>query len=174
MTPTSSKTVTESREGGFTLIEVLIVVMIIAILIAIAVPTFLGARGRAEDRAAQADVRTAYSAARTAFTDNQSYAKLGSGSALTAGMAAIEPSITWTTGSSSGKRSVSIAASTSTHGPAGILGLAELSGTNKCFELFDDPDSATAPQYAFATPSSATACTAPTAPLTSPSGTWGA
>ena len=164
---------TESSEEGFTLIEVLVVVMIIAILIAIAVPTFLGARGRAEDRAAQADVRTAYSAARTAFTDQQSYAKLGTGAALTGTMGAIEPAITWTTTSSTGKRTVSVYASTSTHGPAGVLGLAELSSSNKCYEVFDDPDNATAPQYAYMSGSSAATCTAPTAPLTAPTGTWG-
>ncbi|MHB8465710.1 MAG: type II secretion system protein [Acidimicrobiales bacterium] len=162
-----------STEAGFTLIEVLVVVMIIAILIAIAVPTFLGARGRAEDRGAQADVRTGYSAARTAFTDQQTYAKLGTGSTLTGTMTSIEPSLTWTTSSSAGKRSVSIYASTSTHGPAGVLGLAELSTSGKCFELFDDPDSANAPQYAFVAGSSTTSCTAPTAPLTSPTGLWG-
>src|SRR5580704_14761795 len=114
------------NERGFTLIEVLVVVMIIAILIAIAVPTFLGARDRAEDRAAQADVRTGYSAARTAFTDQQTYAGFGTGAALTGAMGAIEPSLTWTTTGSTGKRVVSVYTSTSTHGPAGVLGLAEL------------------------------------------------
>ena len=45
------------REGGFTLIELMVVVLIIAILIAI--PTFLGARTRAQNRAAQASLRNA-------------------------------------------------------------------------------------------------------------------
>jgi type IV pilus assembly protein PilA len=169
----STRKIRPEGEDGFTLIEVLVVVMIIAILIAIAVPTFLGARSRAEDRAAQADVRTAYSAARTAFTDQQSYAKLGTGTTLTTAMEAIEPALTWTTTGSTGKRVVSVYASTSSHGPAGVLGLAELSGTNKCFEVFDDPDNATAPQYAFVTGASTTSCTAPTAPLASPTGVWG-
>src|SRR5262249_6810525 len=47
------------RDGdeGFTLIELMVVVLIIAILIAIAIPTFLGARQRAQNRAAQSSLR---------------------------------------------------------------------------------------------------------------------
>ena len=62
------------EEDGFTLIELMVVVLIIAILIAIAIPTFLGARKRAQDRAAQSSLRNALTAAKTIFTDNESYA----------------------------------------------------------------------------------------------------
>ena len=58
-------------ERGFTLIELMVVVLIIAILIAIAIPTFLGARQRAQDRAAQSNVRNALTAEKTFFTDSQ-------------------------------------------------------------------------------------------------------
>lgn len=60
-------------EQGFTLIELMVVVLIIAILLAIAIPTFLGARERAQDRAAQSNLRNAYTAAKAVFTDNEDY-----------------------------------------------------------------------------------------------------
>ncbi|MDP8957770.1 MAG: prepilin-type N-terminal cleavage/methylation domain-containing protein [Actinomycetota bacterium] len=43
----------DGAQRGFSLVELMVVVLIIAVLIAIAIPTFLGARQRAQDRAAQ-------------------------------------------------------------------------------------------------------------------------
>src|SRR5437867_9481190 len=76
-------------EGGFTLIELMVVVLIIAILIAIAIPTFLGARARAQDRAAQSNLRNALTAEKTYYTDKQAY------SASAVDLQAIEPSLSY-------------------------------------------------------------------------------
>lgn len=70
-----NKKLKDMREDeGFTLIELMVVVLIIAILIAIAIPTFLGARQRAQDRAAQTSLRQAVTAAKVLYTDSEDYA----------------------------------------------------------------------------------------------------
>ncbi len=61
------------EDKGFTLIELMVVVLIIAILIAIAIPTFLGARKRAQDKQAQSNLRNALTAEKTYYVDNQAY-----------------------------------------------------------------------------------------------------
>jgi type IV pilus assembly protein PilA len=60
-------------EEGFTLIELMVVVLIIAVLVAIAVPSFLGFRNRAQDRAAQANLRNALLAEKANWTDDAAF-----------------------------------------------------------------------------------------------------
>lgn len=79
-------------EKGFTLIELMVVVLIIAILLAIAIPTFLGLRTRAQDRAAQSDLRNGLVAAKAFYTDGETYT--GFTDVVAEG---IEPSLEWRT-----------------------------------------------------------------------------
>jgi len=62
-----------SEDSGFTLIELMVVVLIIAVLVAIAIPSFLGFRSRAQDRAAQAELRNVLLAEKAYWTDEGSY-----------------------------------------------------------------------------------------------------
>ena len=64
-------------DEGFTLIELMVVVMIIAVLIAIAIPSFLGFRKSAQDRAAQSDLRNVLLAEKAYWLENGDYTQTG-------------------------------------------------------------------------------------------------
>ena len=58
-------------EGGFTLVELLVVMLILGLLAAIAIPSFFNQRDKARDADAKASARTAQTAMETYATDNQ-------------------------------------------------------------------------------------------------------
>ncbi|HEY7667558.1 MAG TPA: type II secretion system protein [Actinomycetota bacterium] len=60
-------------EQGFTLIELMVVLMIFAILIVMGLPTYIGVKGRFQDRGAQSDLRNSVLAARIMFTDQANF-----------------------------------------------------------------------------------------------------
>ncbi len=138
----------ENSESGFTLVEVMVVVLIIGILLAIGVPTFLGARNRAHDRAAQSSLRTAQNTALIIYTDNATFRD-----ATQATMAAAEPQITWFWHSNASNTPNIVSIHGSSDGTE--FGAASMSKSGTCFFIHLRSDGST--QYGS---SDSTACTA--------------
>ena len=155
----------ENGEGGFTLIELMVVVLIIAILLAIAIPTFLGAQNKAKDRAAQSGLRNTLTNAKTIYSDTQTYA-----SADVATLNSLEKGVTavLTGTASSGPKFISVAGTVST------FTAAAKSAAGECFFIYDDLATG-GTGVMFAKTAASTTCSAtaaPTAPIVGTPGVW--
>jgi type IV pilus assembly protein PilA len=129
----------------------MVVVLVIGILLAIGVPTYLGARERAQDQAARSTLRSAQTTAAVVYTDNGTYRD-----ANVANMRAAEPGFTWR-GSNSASRDqdeISIAATRD----GSEWGAATLSDSGDCFYIRLRADGSTL--YGQASGSSCTGSTA--------------
>ncbi len=124
------------RDGqGFTMIELLMVVAIIGILMAIAIPTFVGTRGRASDRATQTLVRNLLVSAKAADIN-------GTGDA--ASVQADEPSLHVVAHDTQGfasKSQVSVRVDTLA-GDSYVI-LASRSASGRCFALLEPANATT-------------------------------
>ena len=79
-----------AAEAGFTLIELMVVLLIIAILLAIAIPTFLGVTGSANDRAAQSNLTNGLTEAAAVYQgNNQSF------TGISAALVSSAPEFSW-------------------------------------------------------------------------------
>jgi len=102
------------EDAGFTLIELMVVLLILAILLAIAIPTFLGVTGGANDRAAQSNLNTALTTAKTMATqNNQLYIDGSATPAQTAAtqlalLSSNEPSIKFVSGATNVQGQISV------------------------------------------------------------------
>ena len=134
-------------ELGFTLIELMVVMLIIATLLAIAVPTFMGAREKAQDRTAQANLRNALASEKTFYTDGQQYTTDAST------LHDVEPNLPWGT-----DPATQIAVSQ----PSGVVDVVCISRKSESGSMFSVYDSATV-GVAFGTDDLSSSCPA-TAP----------
>jgi type IV pilus assembly protein PilA len=143
------------EEAGFTLIELMTVVLIIAILIIVLIPTFVGAKKRAQDRATQAGLRNGLIAAKVIYSDHGDYTE-----ATVAGLSSVEPSLTFLDAASSpsAPNALSVDPATKTYI---VMGSQSKSGT--CFFVSDDASAPTGTGVLYAK-SAGGGCAAASAP----------
>jgi len=129
-------------ESGFTLIELMVVLLIMAILLAIAIPTFLGVKGGAQDRAAQSNLTNGLLSAKSLYSSGGSYPATAS---FTATMATQEPELSFITSAvatTGATNQISFAISTD----GNQIVLVDYSPNNKgtCWALSDNNGASTA------------------------------
>ncbi len=127
------RTELEGAEAGFTLIELMVVLLIMAILLAIAIPTFLGVKNGAEDRAAQSNLTNALTSAKASYANGGTYATAAS--LELSSLSSAEPNITFETGSAT-TGSNNIAVNVAADGQQLLLVAYSQSGT--CWAVVDN------------------------------------
>lgn len=149
----------QDGDAGFTLTEVMVAIMIIGILAAVGIPTFLGARARAHDKAAQAPVLTALLSAETLNSQAGTFTAATT-TALQAGVTS--PTYLDSTTASTGPTLVSI------YGHAAGFGAAVYSNSGTCYMLRQTPAGATT----YGTSTGTANCTGSTAWTAATAANW--
>jgi type IV pilus assembly protein PilA len=133
----------DDQEAGFTLIELMVVLLIMAILLAIAIPTFLGVKGGAQDRAAQSNLSNALISAKSSYATNSSYLTAAS---LVAVLSSQEPELSFTTGAVTTAASNQISVTTTASGGGQVLLVTYSPNSGgTCWAISDSDGSMTSP-----------------------------
>jgi type IV pilus assembly protein PilA len=162
----------EDDESGFTLIELMVVLLIMAILLAIAIPTFLGVKGGAQDRAAQSNLTNATIDAKSYYVNNSNF---GTTDSLVTALEAAEPELSFVDSSTASSYPNTLSVEVSSSGNEAILAMVSQNGSggnSNCFFAEDNESSGadattTAPQgitYNVVSDAAASACDAAAAP----------
>jgi prepilin-type N-terminal cleavage/methylation domain-containing protein len=99
-------------QGGFSLVELMVVLLVLGVLMAIGLPVFLGAQARAQERAAEARLHTGVEAALTHWTVAATFSPFDNGCTPAPGNCSLaeaaESSLVWIGNSSPSGTQVSI------------------------------------------------------------------
>jgi type IV pilus assembly protein PilA len=136
--PNLKRRIAEARKAdeGFTLIELAVVILIIGILLLLAIPSFLGVKKKAQDKAAQSALKVLLTDAKALYGDVNNFSGADS-----VGLATTEPGYTVRDGStaSTGPKIISVAVTAGNS----MWSAAAKSQSSRCFYIRDSDASGT-------------------------------